>query len=89
MRSYLLVYELIPPGTDPAPVTEAIKKFPLSWRHGDSIWIVKTDSAVKQVRDHIKPHIGSVGKLLVLELSGEGAWAGLSDEAVAWLIDNL
>jgi hypothetical protein len=89
MRSYLLVYELIPPGTDLAPVTEAIKKFPLSLRHSDSVWIVKTDWAVKQVRDHVKPHVGSAGKLLVLELSGEGAWAGLNDEDVAWLIENL
>ena len=89
MRSYLLVYELIPPGTDLAPLIDAIKKFPLSFRHSDTVWIVKTDQAVKQVRDHVKPHIGSAGKLLVLELSGEGAWAGLTDEAVAWLIENL
>jgi hypothetical protein len=89
MRSYLLVYELDPPAKDDAPLTEAIKKFPLSWRHRDSVWIVKSDWAVKQVRDHVKPHIGNAGKLLVLELSGEGAWAGLSDEAVAWLIENL
>jgi hypothetical protein len=89
MRSYLIAYELIPPGTDVTPLLDAIKEFPLAWRDLDSVGVVKTDWTVKQVRDHLKPHIGSAGKLLVLELSGEGAWAGLSDEAVAWLIENL
>ena len=89
MRSYLLAYDLDAPGKDHPPLIEALKKFPLSWRHLDTVWIVKTDWTVKQVRDHVKPHLGTTGKLLVLELSGEGAWSGLNDEAVAWLIQNL
>ena len=89
MKGYLIAYDLDPSGTDHSHVIQAIKKFPLSWRHLDSVWIVKTDWSVKQVRDHVKPHIGAAGKLLVLELAGEGAWAGLGDPAVAWLVENL
>ena len=89
MKSYLIACALNRPGKDYTGLTDAIKKFPLSWHHFDSTWVVKTDWTVKQVRDHVKPHIDSTDELLVVELSGEGAWAGLNDEAVNWLVENL
>jgi hypothetical protein len=89
MKTYLIGYDLKRPPQEYPGLMEAIKKFPLSWQHLASTWIVKTDGSAKQVRDQVKPHIDTADKLLVLELSGEGAWAGLSDEAIDWLVANL
>jgi hypothetical protein len=89
MKTYLIGYDLNRPRQDYAGLIDAIKQFPLSWHHLDSAWIVKTDWSAKQVRDHVKAHIGSTDKLLVMELSGEGAWTGLNDEAIDWLVENL
>jgi hypothetical protein len=89
MKSYLIGYNLKRGPETAQGLIEAIKKFPLSWHHLDSTWIVKTDWSAKQVRDHVKPHLDGVDELLVVELSGEGAWAGLNDEAIKWLIENL
>jgi hypothetical protein len=89
MKSYLISCDLKGPSPNYAGLVEAMKKFPLSWRHIDPSWIVRTDWSAKQVRDHVKPHIGATDGLLVLELTGEGAWTGLGDEAVNWLVENL
>ena len=89
MKSYLIGCDLNRPPQEYAGLMDALKKFPLSWDQLDSVWIVKTDWSARQVRDHLKPHIGSSDVLLVVELTGEGAWAGLNDEAIKWLVDNL
>jgi hypothetical protein len=89
MKSYLIGCDLNRPAEDYPGLIDAIKKFSLHWHHLESAWIVKSDWSAKQVRDHVKPHLDSTDELLVVELSGEGAWAGLNDEAVNWLIENL
>jgi len=89
MKSYLIACDLNRPAKDYPGLIDAIKKLPLSWHHLESAWIVKTDWTARQVRDHIKPYIDPRDELLVVELSGEGAWAGLNDEAIAWLVENL
>jgi hypothetical protein len=87
MKTYLIGCNLM--RQDNAGLIDAMKQFPLSWHHLDSAWIVKTDWTAKQVRDHVKAHIGSTDKLLVVELSGEGSWSGLNDDAIDWLVENL
>ena len=89
MKTYLIGCDLNRPAEDYPGLIDAIKKFSLHWHHLESAWIVKSDWSAKQVRDHVKPHLDSTDELLVVELSGEGAWAGLNDEAVNWLIENL
>ena len=89
MKSYLIAYTPNERGRGNAALDDAIKKFPSSWRILDSAWIVKTDWSPRQVREHIKPHIDVADQLLVLEFSGEGAWTGLNDDTVKWLMENL
>jgi hypothetical protein len=89
MKSYLIACDLNRPAKDNPGLIDALKKLPLSWHHLDSAWIVKTDWTARQVRDHIKPHLDPADELLVLELTGDGAWAGLNDQAISWLVDNL
>ena len=67
----------------------AFEQFSLRWHYLDAAWIVKTDLAVRQVRDHLKPHIDAGDALLVVELTGEAAWSGFNDEAIAWLSEHL
>ena len=89
MKSYLIGCDLNRPGQNYPELIEAIKNFSLSWHHLDRAWILKTDWSAKEVRNYLKPHIDSGDELLVVELTGEGAWAGFNDEAVSWLIENL
>jgi len=89
MKTYLIGCDRNRPQQDYAGFIDALKQFPGSWHHLESAWIVKTDWSAKQVRDLFKAQIHSPDKLLVVELSGEGAWTGFSDEAIDWLVENL
>ena len=89
MKTYLIGCDLGRPGQNYPELIEALKTFHLCWHHLDSVWIVKTDWSARQVRDHLKPHLDSTDELLVVELTGEGAWAGFNDEGVNWLTEHL
>jgi len=89
MKSYLIGYDLNRPETNCPELIDALQEFSPRWHHLDSTWIVKSDWSARQVRDHLKPHLHSTEELLVVELTGEGAWAGFNDEAVNWLSEHL
>lgn len=89
MKSYLVACELNRPGKSYPEVSRAFETFARIWHHLESVWIVKTDWTAREVRNHLKPHIDSSDKLLVVELTGEGAWSGFNDEAVSWLSEHL
>ena len=89
MKSYLVACDLNRPGRHYPELDAAIEQFPLRWHHLDACWIVKTEWSLKQVRDHLKPYLDATDELLVLELTGEGAWSGFNDEAIAWLSEHL
>jgi hypothetical protein len=59
------------------------------WHHLDSTRIVKSDSTAAQIRDWLKPHIDASDELVVLRLTGEGAWVGINEQGSKWLMDNL
>ena len=89
MKSYLIGCDLNRPGKNYPELIAAFQQFPLHWHHLECVWIVNSDWTVRQIRDHLKPHIDSADKILVVELTGEGAWAGFNDEAIAWLSEHL
>ena len=89
MKSFLIGCDLNRPGKNYPELLAAFEQFPLRWHHLDSVWIVKADLTVRQVRDHFKSHIDPGDELLVVELTGEGAWSGFNDEAIAWLSEHL
>lgn len=91
MRTYLIGYDLNRPrGTDDYPkLYEAIKNLGGWWHHLDSTWIIKTNSSAVEIRDALRSHIDSGDELLVVRLSGEGAWVGFNDNGSQWLKDNL
>jgi hypothetical protein len=89
MKSYFVGCGLNRPGKNYPDLVAAFEQFPQRWHHLEACWLVKTDWSVRQVRDHLKPHLDASDGLLVLELTGEGAWAGFNDEAIGWLSEHL
>lgn len=67
----------------------AIKAFGTWWHHLDSTWIIKTDWTAVQIRNDLAQHIDKNDELLVVLLSGEGAWQGFNQSGSDWLKKNL
>lgn len=89
MSCHLVTYDLNKPGQNYNDLYEAIKTF-TSWCHClDSTWIILSELTSEQIRNHISPYIDSNDSLLIVELSGEAAWIGISDECSKWLKNNL
>jgi len=89
MATYLISYDLNMPGQDYEKLYEAIKDLGTWWHHLDSTWIIKYNGTAKDIRDTLKPHLDSNDDLLVVKLTGEGAWKGFSDKDSQWLKNNL
>lgn len=90
MASILIGYDLNKTGQDYKELIDAIKKLANGWWHClDSTWIIKTEQSCKQVRDSLRLHIDSNDELLMVTLTGEGAWAGFNDECSTWLKNSL
>jgi hypothetical protein len=89
-KSLLIGYDLNRPGQDYDSLTKEIKELASTWwHHLDSTWIVRTTKSVTQVRDLLRPHIDSGDELLVVELTGVGAWSGFNQNGGNWLKENL
>lgn len=89
MASYLIGYDLNKNGQDYTALIEAIKGLGSWWHCLDSTWIVKHDGPSTVIRDALKPYIDSNDELLVVKLTGEGAWMGFKTECSTWLKENL
>jgi hypothetical protein len=89
MATYLISYDLNKPGQDYKGLEEAIKSLGAWWHHLDSTWIVKHAGPATVIRDSLAEHIDGNDELLVVKLSGEGAWRGFSDRGSKWLKENL
>ncbi len=60
------------------------------WHHLETIWIVKSGHAPSQIRDQLKPYVGSDDQLLVIDITGDAAEAvGLNGAGTAWLQETL
>ena len=90
MQTFLIGYDLNKTGQDYADLIDAIKKLSSTWwHHLDSTWIIKSNSTAIAIRDILAAHIDGNDELLVVKLTGDGAWAGFNDKGTKWLINNL
>ncbi len=89
MATYSITYDLNRPGQDYPLLIDAIKKLGTWWHYLDSTWIVKHAGPAQVIRDYLRPHIDVNDELLVVKLTGEGAWAGFDTRSSSWLQDNL
>ncbi len=91
MKTYLVGYDLNRPRAenDYPDMIVALKQFGTWWHCLDSTWIIKTSLTSVQIRDRLVTLIDSSDELLVVELSGIGAWAGFDSTCSDWLTNNL
>lgn len=90
MATYLIGYDLNKSDKDYSELIEAIKGLSDTWWHQlDSTWIIKHGGDAASIRNALTAHIDSNDELLVVELSGEGAWAGFNERGSKWLKSNL
>ncbi|MCR4279694.1 MAG: CRISPR-associated protein Cas2 [Candidatus Zambryskibacteria bacterium] len=79
MNTYLISYDLGAPEDlqDYSLLTNYIKSY-LKWAKPlQSVWLIKTDKTVAQVRDEIKQIVDKNDKVLVVNVSKKG-WATLN-----------
>lgn len=61
-----------------------------SWCHAlESCWLVATRQTAAQLRDYLRPALDADDGLLVIKVSSEAAWYGLSREVGEWLKSQL
>lgn len=91
MRTYLIGYDLNKPRqhNDYKDLIAKIKVLGTWWHCLDSTWIIKSNSSAEAIRNQLKPFIDSTDELLVVGLTGEGAWTGFDQQCSSWLRDNL
>lgn len=91
MKTILVTYDLV--GTDETSsdykkLIEHIRSYP-NWANvARSVWIIKTNSSVSQVRDDLRSYQDADDRLFVAVLTGVAAWQNVicSNE---WLLQNL
>jgi len=89
MMSYLISYDLNSPGQNYNDLYEAINNLGSCWHCLDSTWILDINKPAVDIRNALTPYIDSNDKLLVVKLSGEGAWTGFDRDCSSWLKNNL
>lgn len=92
MRTYLISYDLGKPETriEYGQLASNFKKLFITWaRPVESVWIVKTDMNVEQIRDAIKKILDSNDKLVVVEMSGSWGTYNISKEVTDWMKKNI
>ena len=90
MATYLIGYDLNRPGQDYTTLFAAIKSLSGTWwHHLDSTWIIVHQGPATLIRDTLKPHLDPNDELLVVQLSGVGAWAGFNAQGSEWLLQHL
>lgn len=90
MATFLISYDLNKPGQDYKDLMAAIKGLSDTWwHHLDSTWLLQHPGPSTAIRDSLKPHLDASDELLVVKLTGEGAWTGFDEKGSKWLKDNL
>ena len=89
MNSYLIGYDLNRPEQNYTNLIAEIKKIGNWWHCLDSTWIIKSNSTAVDIINHLKTYIDENDELLVVKLSGEGAWIGFDQKCSDWLEKHL
>lgn len=84
---YLVTYDLKEPNTllDYTNVIEGIKKCGTWARIEQSVWLIESDLAAKDIRDDLKQHVRPNDVLFVARLEGSWASRNIGDKRTEWL----
>lgn len=90
MNTYLISYDLIAPSKDYSLLYEAIKSYSRWARPLESLWLIKADETVAEVRDKLLRYVDANDKIFVVNVTGE-AWGtvNISQEVTDWMKKNL
>lgn len=92
MKTLLISYDLGSPETyeDYKILINHIKTFSSWAKPLKSVWIVKTDRSVGEVRDELRRKVDSNDKVFVIDVT-RTAWASynVSTEVTGWMKNNL
>lgn len=90
MTTFLITYDLNRPGQDYTNLIEAIKLLGFTWAHPElSVWMVRSNSSARAIRDALLPYLDRNDKLLVCEIGKDAAWSNLDQAVSNWLLGNL
>jgi len=89
MKTFLIGYDLNNQGQDYTVLIENIKVLGNWWHCLDSTFIIKSNSSASKIKDYLLKFIDQNDELLVVRLTGEGAWTGFDSICSEWLRDNL
>ena len=92
MKTYLISYDLRIPETseDYSRLIDFIKSYNYWAKPLKSVWFIKTNKTVNEVRDEIKNVTDQNDGFFVIEVTGSD-WAtfGINNEVTNWLKSNL
>jgi hypothetical protein len=92
MKTFLISYDLGVPETHLSYTSLSIhiKSLYSSWaRPVKSVWIIKSEKGVSQIRDEIKVALDSNDKLIVIEMAGNWGTYNISQEVTSWMKNNI
>lgn len=89
MATVLITYDLRLPVNRYEPLFKAIKAIG-PWCHPfESVWIVKTDFPVVQIRDYLRTAMSGADSIFVTQLGADCTWTLASPEVSNWLQNNI
>ncbi len=92
MKTFLISYDLGAPEThiDYSHLSQHIKNIFRLWAKPlKSVWIVKSEKTVSQIRDELKTMLDHNDKLIVVELSATWGTYNISKEVTDWMKNNI
>lgn len=89
MKTLQINYDLQKPGRNYQPLYDYIKSF-AAWCHLlDSLWLVRTNKSVSDVRDELKRVVDANDKVAVFDVTQDSWATNFSNTQTEWLKDHI
>jgi hypothetical protein len=89
MNTIQVNYDLKQPGRNYAAVEKYIKSHD-SWAHAlESLWLIRTNKGVAQVRDEMREHVDRNDRVLVFNVTGDAWGSNWTGEVPDWLKSHM
>ena len=92
MKTFLISYDLIGPETreDYVRLINHIKSFTYWAKPLKSVWLVKTDKGIAEVRNELKQYTDSNDKILVIDVTNANwATSNITTQVSDWMKNNI
>lgn len=86
MNTILISYDLQTPGKDYVSLWDHLKSYGNYAKPLESLWLIRTYSSAKQVRDIAVNYIDQNDKIFVVDVTGrESAWHRITTNIIEWI----